>query len=102
MERISDCLKHEQLDYAQWCMQEAVNSIAVYVDETCFNLYTRQTRARALIGQRAVRQVLGSREPNLNLTMTISPGVGMVYYELSRGRMNGNKFGNFLDNLGTR
>ena len=71
----------------------------VYVDETNFSLYTRRTRGRAVQGHRAVRQVLGSRGPNLNLVMAISPEVGVLYYEMFHGSMTAIRFGHFLDNL---
>ena len=85
--------------YSQWYMENAVQRTCIYIDETSFNLWTRRTRGRAIQGQRAVRQVLGSRGPNLNLVMAISPGTGVVYHELARGTMTSLKFQHFLDNL---
>lgn len=99
IERNSQRVKNERRAYAAWFMAEAVHGTVIYVDETCFNLYTRRTRGRALQGQRAVRQVLGSKGPNLNLVMAISPGTGVVYFELARGTMNQVRFGFFLENL---
>ena len=48
-------------------LQEGVNQNLVFVDEAGFNLYIRRTRGRASIGQRAVRQMAGSRGKNLNI-----------------------------------
>ena len=80
-------------------MSHAVNVTVVYIDETNFRLYTRRARGRAVQGHRAVRQVLGSPGPNLNLVMAISPGVGVLYYEMFHGSMTAIRFGHFLDNL---
>ena len=99
VERNSPAVKEQRRIYSQWYMENAVQRTCIYIDETSFNLWTRRTRGRAIQGQRAVRQVLGSRGPNLNLVMAISPGTGVVYYELARGTMTSLKFQHFLDNL---
>ena len=64
------------------------------------NLYTRRTQGRASVGQRAVRQVAGSRGKNLNTIMAISAAAGLHYYELHEGAVNGHIFQGFLDSLG--
>ena len=79
-------------------IQAGVHSTLIFVDETCFNEHIRRTRDRAPRGQPAYRQVC-SRGPNLNLVMAINEDVGVVYYELERGTMTGEKFQYFLDNL---
>ena len=72
-------LKNERRKYAPWFMAgTARNANLVYVDECVFNLLSRRTRGRALVGQRAVRQVVESRELNLIIIMAISPEVGIL------------------------
>ena len=94
-------IKQDRAAYAAWYLQNQQNSTLIYVDETCFNLFTSRTRGRGARGQPAVRQMQFERGPNLNLVMAISPGVGVLYYELQRGTMNGERFGAFMDNLAT-
>lgn len=95
MKKLEDCpvnrnslvTKQKRSSYAEWYLKTAVNRTLVYFDETCFNIYSKRTRGRALQGRPAVRQVNGYRGPNLNLVMAISARVGVVYYELQRGCM---------------
>lgn len=100
IERNSEATKQARQRYAQWMMQEGMNQHLVFVDEAGFNLHTRRTRGRARVGERAVRQVAGSRGGNLNLLMAISPEAGMHYFELHVGTVNRDRFKDFLDNLG--
>ena len=81
-------------------LQEVVNQNLVFVDEAGFNLYTRRTRGRASIGQRAVRQVAGGRGKNLNIIMAISVAAGLHYYELHEGTVNGQVFQGFVGQPG--
>ena len=62
-------IKNERYNYANWMMAEGVGRNLVYLDEAGFNLFTRRTRGRARIGQRAVRQVGNSRGRHLTLLM---------------------------------
>ena len=73
----------------------------IYVDETCYNLFTARTRGRATRGQPAVRQLQFERGQNLNLVMAVTPDVGVIYYELQRGTMTKERFQFFMDNLAT-
>ena len=77
---------------------DAQNTL-IFVDESCFNIFTRRTRGRAALGQPAVRQLNFDRGANLNLVMAVAPGTGVVYYELQRGTMTGQRFQHYLDNL---
>ena len=86
-ERNTQRVKETRSEYASWYLDHGINRTLVYVDETCFNIFTKRTRGRSLKGQPAVRQIGGSRGPNLNLVMAVSPGAGVVYYELHRGSM---------------
>ena len=70
------------MEYAQWFMARGIQCNLIYVDECGFNLYTRKTRGRAVIGQRAVRQVAGCRGKNLNLILAINPDVGVLDHEM--------------------
>lgn len=71
----------------------------MFFDEAGFNLYTRRTRGRAVVGQRAVRQVANSKGPNLHILLAISPAVGVVYHELHRGSTTRDRVNTFLFNL---
>ena len=64
MERNSDATKVARQNFAHWMTNEGVNQHLVYIDEAGFNLFTRRTRGRAVVGQRAVRQVAGSLGKN--------------------------------------
>ena len=48
--------------------------------------------------QRPMHTVQG-HSPNLNLILTVSEHVGIVYHELTRRTVNAEKFSHFLDNL---
>ena len=99
-ERNSVATKVARRAYAEWFLAEGVNSILVYVDEAGFNLFTRRTRGRAHVGERAIRQVGGCRGRNLTIIMAISPVGGLHYHELHVGSVNMAVFDAFLDNLG--
>ena len=73
VERNSERVKAERREYSNWLLEHGGNRTCVFVDKTCFNVYTRRTRGRAAKGQRTLRQVNKSRGLNLNLTMAISP-----------------------------
>ena len=81
MERNSNQTKDARRDYPNW-MMAGVRHNLIYLGEAVFNLFTRRTCGRALIGQRAVRQVGGSKGQHLTLITAISPGGGLVYFDL--------------------
>lgn len=91
-ERNSLRTKNLRRAYADWYLQEGLTQTLVYVDETCFNIFTRRTRGRAPRGQAAVRHIHGNRGPNLNLVAAVASGIGVVYFELQRGTMTGKVF----------
>ena len=100
MEHNSNQTKDAWRDYANW-MIAGVQQNLIYLDEAAwFNLFTRCTRGRALIGQRAVQQVGGSKGQHLTLIMAISPGGGLVYFDLMFGGLTALLFDHFLGNLG--
>ena len=83
VERNSQVTKEERRQYATWLVvAEGVNKNFVYLNECGFNLHTRRTRGRALVGQRAVRQVNSCRGKSLNLLMAISPAFGLLHHEI--------------------
>ena len=77
-------IKADRAAYADRYLNNHGNLAMIYVDETCYNLFTARTRGRAPRGQPAVRQLQFERGPNLNLVMAVSPRVGVIYYELQR------------------
>ena len=79
-------------------MEESDRTL-VYVDETCFNLFTRRTRGRSQVGRPAVRQLQFTRGRNLNLCLAVAADVGIVYYEIRRGTNTKQDFRNYMDNL---
>ena len=97
-QRNSARVKADRVAYAQWYLQH-VDDAHVYVDETCFNLFTHRTRGRSKRGEPAFRQLRFERGRNLNLVMAVSPAAGIVYYELRNDTMNIRRFQDFLDNL---
>jgi len=107
MKKLQDCPKQRnsprtkmlRAAYADWYLQQDPGKVLVYVDESCFNIFTRRTRGRAAIGQPAFRQLQFERGKNLNLVMAIASGIGVVYFELQRGTMTKERYQHFLDNL---
>lgn len=97
LKKLEDCptrrnasdVKDARSRYAEWYLDEGVGRTLIYVDETCFNVFTKRTRGRSRIGTAAVRQIGGQRGPNLCLIMAVSSGVGVLYFELLRGTVNG-------------
>ena len=73
MDRNNLQVKEEHREFVLLLTQEGINQNLLYVDECGFNLFTRRTRGRARVGQRAVRQVCNSRGKNINIILAISP-----------------------------
>lgn len=101
MRRNAQDVKEARSGYAEWYLNGGLSKTIIYVDETCFNIFTKRTRGRSRIGTTAVRQIGGQRGPNLSLIMAVASGVGIVYFELLRGTVNKERFQHYLDNLGT-
>ena len=111
MKKLQDCpaqrnsprVKRDRVQYAEWYLQQAVLPVTtlIYVDETCFNLFTKRSRGRAVAGQPAIRQLQYERGRNLNLVMAVAvaAAAGVVYFELQQDTMTGQHFQNFMDNL---
>lgn len=99
IERNSPRTKTARRNYANWMLNDGVNQQLIFIDESGFNLFTRRTRGRAVVGQRAVRQVAGSRGRSVNIIMAISPETGLVYHEVHIGTVNMIIFNNFVYNI---
>lgn len=97
-ERNTPRVKADRAAYAEWYLQNNRGRL-IYIDETCFNLFTKRTRGRAERGQPAFRQLNFQRGKNLNLVMAVASGAGIVYYELQDHTMTSERFNYFLDNL---
>jgi transposase len=98
-DRNSDRIKDLRRDYANWMMTQGVGHNLFYLDETGFNLFTRRTRGRARVGQRAVRQVGNSKGRHLTVIMTISPDSGLFYFDLMFGGLTADILSGYLDNV---
>ena len=96
--RNSEDTKNARQQYATWLLQEGLEQRLIFVDEAGINLFTRRTRGRAPVGQRATRVVGGTRGKNLTLRLAISEE-GIVHYEFIEGGMTKDKFSNFLRTL---
>ena len=101
-QRNEDLIKERRQRYAQWLLQEGVNRILVYVDETGYNLHTKRTQGRAPRGERAVRVVAGQRGPNLTVCFAVSPQLGLVFHEMYEGGMTRVRFDAFLEQISQR
>ena len=97
-QRNSVRVKADRRAYVEWYLADPTRTL-VFVDESCFNLFTRRTRGRAERGRPAVRQLQFERGRNLNLILAVAAEAGVVYYELNRGTMTADRFQAFMDNL---
>ena len=55
-----------------------VHQRQVYIDESGFNIFTRGSKGRAPLVER-VRRIVAPRESNVNITLAISPDMGLVH-----------------------
>ena len=74
----------------------------VYIDDCGYNIWTSRSCGRAVIGERAYRQVAGQRGRNVMICLTISPTNGLVYHTAQIGGMNREGFNAFLVEVGRR
>lgn len=98
-ERNSPRVKEARRAYAEWLLNEAMNTPRVYVDETGFNLWTKRTYGRALVGHRANRIVGGQRGRNATVIAAIAERAGVLYHEVHFGRVTGDTFKHFMVSL---
>ena len=77
-------------------MGYAVVNHSVFIDECGYNIWTARSQGRARRGERAYRKVCGQRGRNVTVTMAISPTNGLVFHSAVIGRMNAQRFDDFL------
>ncbi|GFO46270.1 parathyroid hormone/parathyroid hormone-related peptide receptor-like [Plakobranchus ocellatus] len=95
-ERNSDRTKQQRHAYATWLMHEVQETEFIFIDEAGINIWTKRTRGRAVRGRRAVRFAQGRRGPNLTMTFAVSNVGGLIYHELTRVGMTGQRFNEFI------
>ena len=89
-------------EYAQWFMEEAALGRPVFIDECGYNVWTRRTYGRAPRGQPARRVVSGQRGRNLNVTIAIAPGAGLVHHRMAQETVTREGFEGFLSDTAQR
>ena len=82
--------------YATWLLQEGQLKNMIFIDESGFNIWLKRTYARARLGQRAFRSVVGQRGQNLTFKLAISPTTGVVAYSFHFGGKTSAIFNDFL------
>ena len=55
----------------------------MYIDESEFNIFTRRSKGRAPLGQR-VHRVVATHGRNVNITLAISPDMGLVHHVIEQ------------------
>lgn len=94
-QRNSEDVKGRRREFAEWILQ-SMNKELVFIDEAGINLWSKRTRGRARVGDRAVRVVGGQRGRNFTMTFAASATNGLVHHHLMSGGMNGERFKDFL------
>ena len=91
-------------EYANWFMTQVVIHVnhCVYIDECGYNIWTARSCGRAVIGERAYRQVASQRGRNVTICLAVSPTNGLVYHTAQIGGMNREVFNAFLMEVGRR
>ena len=89
---ISESVKDERQNFAQWMMEEGVQKHLIFIDECGFNVWTSRTQGRSPKGSRAVRVVDGQRGQNLTLCMAVSSRLGLVHFSFVTGGMTQQKY----------
>lgn len=98
IQRNSVIIKQSRQEFAQWIMQNMEKEL-IFIDEAGINLWTKRTRGRARVGERAIRVVGGVRGRNFTMTFAASATRGLLYHQLTRAGMNIDRFNEFLTNL---
>ena len=62
-----------------------VHQRQVYIDESGFNIFTRRSKGREPLGER-VHRVVAPRGRNVNITLAISPDMGLVNHVIEQER----------------
>ena len=72
----------------------------VFIDESPFHLHMRRSRGRSLRGRRAFSLVKGSRSDfSVSVLAAMCPTIGLMYYEISSHKNDGDRFCEFFANL---
>ena len=69
--RNSEDVKTAHQLYATWLLRTGLDEKLIFVDEAGINLFTRRTRGRAPVGQRATRVVGGTKGKNLTFCLAL-------------------------------
>ena len=69
--------------YAQWLTKLEIHERLIYIDESRHNLYTRRTKARALVGERVCHEVC-PRGRNMIVILAINQQMGEVHHQLGQ------------------
>ena len=70
----------------------------VYIEESGFNIFTRRIKGRAPGGER-VRRVVAPRGRNINITLAISPDMGLVHHVMEQRTVTRATFQSFINEL---
>lgn len=92
VERNRPDILQKRVDYSNWFMRHAVMNHTIFVEECGYNIWTTRCHGRARMGERAYFQ----RGRNVTVALAISPTNGLVFHSAFRGRMNGQRFNDFL------
>lgn len=85
-----------RFDYATWFLNIGVVSHCVFIDECGYNIWTTRSYGRALVGDRAYKQVCGQRDRNVTIIMAISARTGLVHHSAEVRGMNNQRFNDFF------
>ena len=70
----------------------------MYIDESGFNIFTRRSKDRTPLGER-VRRVVAPRERNVNITLAMSPDIGLVHHVIKQRTVTCDTFQAFINEL---
>lgn len=94
-------VKIQRQDFANWMMESGMGRERIYIDECGFNMHTRRSQGRSLVGIPAVRVLGGQCGQNLTFCLAASPRHGILHYVFVEGGMKNDRFQDFLMELST-
>lgn len=86
-------------DYAEFMLGLQPHARIVFLDETGYNLWTRRSQGRALVGRPLKRTVTTQRGPNVTVCMAIAAEFGLVHSTVQRGGQTIGRFQAFMNEL---
>ena len=98
-ERNSERVKLSRKNFAEWMINAGIATHRVYVDECGYNLWTRRSYGRSVVGERVNRIVGGQRGRNATVVAAISDKVGLLYHEIHFATVTKPVMCNFMFNL---